>query len=197
MSDHAQKIQRLAEIHLNARLKAHKSQEYMALELGVTRKTIQNWESGISSPSFFQSLEWFRVLGLNPMPYYINCIYPTVTTDVTQDTPDEEINASFNELIKDIPVSGKRALLYLFYGKHGSSPNAVVQMVLAHLHTGMKARALHADLIKQTYEIEKATGTLDCPNNIQPNIEALGKAIDSAKRAYINKQNGYFDIDKE
>lgn len=197
MPDRIQRIQRFTDIHVNARMKCKKSQEYMAMELGVAKKTVQNWEKGISSPSFFQSLEWFRILGLNPMPYYINCIYPTKTTEVNSESSDEEINKAFNELMKDIPMSGKRALLFLFYGKHGSSPNAVIQMMLAHLHTGMKARALHASLISQTYVIEKETNTLVCPENIQPNIEALDKAIDSAKNAYINNKTNYAIIDNE
>ena len=197
MPDRIQKIQRFTDIHVNARIKAKKSQEYMAMELGVAKKTVQNWEKGISSPSFFQSLEWFRVLGLNPMPYYINCIYPSNITDVNSHSSDEEINQAFNELMKDIPISGKRALLFLFYGKHGSSPNAVIQLLLAHLHTGMKARALHANLISQTYMIEKETNTLSCPENIQPNIEALDKAIESARQAFINNKTSYSNIENE
>lgn len=197
MSDRIQRIQRFTDIHVNARMKCKKSQEYMAMELGVAKKTVQNWEKGISSPSFFQSLEWFRVLGLNPLPYYVNCVYPANTTNVSSDSSDEEINKAFDELMKDIPMSGKRALLFLFYGKHGSSPNAVVQMMLAHLHTGMKARALHASLISQTYVIEKETNMLACPDNIQPNIEALDKAIESAKQAFINNKTDYAIIDNE
>lgn len=197
MPDRIQRIKRFAEMHAKARVKVGLSQEDMAMELGVAKKTIQNWEKGTSSPSFFQSLEWFRVLGLNPMPYYIDCIYPDVYTDVTTETPDDVIDKAFNQLINDIPTSGKRALLYLFYGKHGSSPNAVMQMMLAHLHTGMKGRALHASLIAQTYEMEKELDVLVCPENIQPNIPALEKAIDSAKQAYIKNQTSYYDIENE
>lgn len=197
MPDRTQRIKRFAEMHAQARVKAGLSQEAMAMELGVAKKTVQNWEKGVSSPSFFQSLEWFRVLGLNPMPYYVKCIYPEAITDVTQTTSDDEINKAFSNLINDIPMSGKRALLYLFYGKHGSSPNAVMQMMLAHLHTGMKGRALHASLIAQTYEMEKELDVLVCPENIQPNIPALEKAIDSAKQAFIKNQTSYSNVDEE
>lgn len=197
MPDRVQRIKRFAEMHAQARVKVGFSQEDMAMELGVAKKTVQNWEKGVSSPSFFQSLEWFRILGLNPMPYYVKCIYPEAITDVTLNTSDDEINKAFSELIKDIPMSGKRALLYLFYGKHGSSPNAVMQMMLAHLHTGMKGRALHASLIAQTYEMEKELDALVCPENIQPNIPALEKAIDSAKQAFIKNQTSYSNVDDE
>lgn len=195
--DRIQRIQRFAEMHYKARCKADKSQEYMAMELGVAKKTVQNWEKGISSPSFFQSLEWFRALGINPMPYYVSLIYPSASVDVDSDTDDEEIDKAFNEMMKNIPRSGKRALLFLFYGKHGSSPNAIMNMMLAHLHTPMQSRTLHARLISETYEMDEKLGNIVCPDNIRPNITALNKAIDSAKNATINKQNSYNNISED
>lgn len=195
--DRIQRIQRFAEMHYNARCKADKSQEYMAMELGVAKKTIQNWEKGISSPSFFQSLEWFRALGINPMPYYVSLIYPSASVDVDSDTDDEEIDKAFNEMMKNIPRSGKRALLFLFYGKHGSSPNAIMNMMLAHLHTPMQSRVLHSRLISEAYEMDNELGNIVCPDNIRPNIDALNKAIDSAKNATINKQNSYNNISED
>lgn len=195
--DRIQRIQRFAEMHYKARCKADKSQEYMAMELGVAKKTVQNWEKGISSPSFFQSLEWFRALGINPMPYYVSLIYPSASVDVDSDTDDEEIDKAFDEMMKNIPRSGKRALLFLFYGKHGSSPNAIMNMMLAHLHTPMQSRTLHARLISETYEMDEKLGNIVCPDNIRPNITALNKAIDSAKNATINKQNSYNNISED
>lgn len=195
--DRIQRIQRFAEMHYKARCKADKSQEYMAMELGVAKKTVQNWEKGISSPSFFQSLEWFRALGINPMPYYVSLIYPSASVDVDSGTDDEEIDKAFDEMMKNIPRSGKRALLFLFYGKHGSSPNAIMNMMLAHLHTPMQSRTLHARLISETYEMDEKLGNIVCPDNIRPNITALNKAIDSAKNATINKQNSYNNISED
>ena len=64
-----ERAKRFALMFSKSRAKMKKSQEFMALGLGVSKKTIQNWENGTSSPTFFQSSEWFRILGLNPMPY--------------------------------------------------------------------------------------------------------------------------------
>ena len=61
---------RFAEIWWKSRADAGMTQERLAVELGVSRKTIQNWESGATSPSLYQGTEWFRALGLNPLPYY-------------------------------------------------------------------------------------------------------------------------------
>ena len=70
------RVNRFSKIWWQSRADAKKSQEYMALSLGVSKKTIQNWEKGTSSPDLFQGCEWFRVLGLNPMPYYLAFLYP-------------------------------------------------------------------------------------------------------------------------
>ena len=50
---------RLAELHMRARYDAGKSQEYIALEMGVSKKTVANWEKGISTPDIFDSFRWF------------------------------------------------------------------------------------------------------------------------------------------
>ncbi len=121
-----------------SRCKANKSQEWMALELGVSRKTIQNWESGASIPSFFDSLEWFHVLNINPFPYFLEFVYPDTVKGVKPEDSDDRIEDAFDSLIGNLSVQDKRALLYLYYGEHGSSPYSVLQLMLAHLHEHLK-----------------------------------------------------------
>ena len=53
-----------------------KSQEYMSMELGIARKTVQNWEKGVSEPSLGQAIEWFKLLDINPLPYLFQVVYP-------------------------------------------------------------------------------------------------------------------------
>ena len=60
------RLKRFSEIFLTARINAGRSQDWMSKELGISRKTVQNWESGISSPDFFDAIEWFRILNMNP-----------------------------------------------------------------------------------------------------------------------------------
>ena len=187
------RLQRFSLMHSAVRVQHKKSQEFMAAELNVSKKTVQNWEKGISSPSFFQSLEWFRVLNVNPFPHYFTFVFPD--RKPKGDSDEEKINAAFNTLAEGLPISTKRALLYLWYGEHGSSPGVVVQMLLAHLHTPMKDRVAQAYVIYHTYDIEKQLGNLVCPENILPNIEALEQAINSAKNSVLMNQSGYTDLD--
>lgn len=69
-------MEKLAEVWSESRCQAGKSQEYMASELGVARKTVQNWEKGVSAPTVDRAMEWFRVLGESPLPFLVRYIIP-------------------------------------------------------------------------------------------------------------------------
>ena len=191
------RLQAFAIAHANTRIRAGKSQEYMAMELGVSKKTVQNWEKGISSPTFFQSLEWFRILKTNPIPYYMSCTALHKNIRGYRYDPDDKIEAMFDDLTKQFSINTKRALVYLFLGEHGSSPVAVLNLMLAHLHTPMKARSIQARLILDNYILEKETGNLICPDNILPDDELLNDSIERAKMSVIQHYQTYDPVDPE
>lgn len=60
---------RSASIFSLSREMAGLSQEYIALEMEVSRKTVWSWENGFSYPSMKQLFEWFKILNENPYPY--------------------------------------------------------------------------------------------------------------------------------
>ena len=113
MNDRAEYMQRFARIWWSSRAAGKRSQEFMALELGISKKTVQNWEKGLSSPDLFQCLEWFRVLGLNPMTYLMEFIYP-----------EADSNASEDALSAVLTPRQKKSVTYIYTGSHGSSPAA-------------------------------------------------------------------------
>jgi DNA-binding XRE family transcriptional regulator len=189
------RAKRFARIWWSSRAKAGVSQEYMALGLGVSKKTIQNWEKGISSPTFFQATEWFHLLGLNPLPYYFEYVYPAqMSQDELAkgcDVSDEQINEALELVLAQIPMELKRGLLFLFHGAHGSSPYAVVQMLLAHLQSPMKDRVSNAASILQNYEMAQELGTIAQPKQIQPDLDCLQAAVQSGRYAAVSNQSGY------
>ena len=187
------RIKRFAEMFSTARIKAGRSQEWIAQELGISRKTVQNWEGGISFPDFFDTMEWFRVLNINPFPYFVRYMHPE-TKDVKPTSDNEKIEAVFNSIMSNLNIREKRALLYLFYGDHGSSPYSVLQMMLAHLHVPIVARISNAVLIKATYETNKQLGTLICKENIQPDLDNFTNAINEASLAAVKHCEGYVNF---
>lgn len=161
------------------RNKSGKSQEYMAFELGITRRTVSNWESGTSEPTIGQAIAWFKLVGTNPIPFLLQINYPEMDK-ISHIDKDERILAALLQIIRELPAEGVRQLMYLFFGNHGSSPRAVMQMVTAHLQTPMSSRIVHGQLIASNYEIAYLTGNLSRPENIQPDIDYLNKAIKAA-----------------
>ncbi len=168
-----------------SRNESGKSQEYMALELGVTRRTIVNWENGVSEPTVSQAISWFKLTNKNPIPYLLQTVYPNMDKISPKDE-DGRILAALMQLINDLPAQGVRQLMYLFFGNHGSSPRAVLQMITAHLQTPMKDRIAHGQLIATNYEIAKRTDALARPEHIQPDLDCLIAAIEDAKEKLTN-----------
>lgn len=183
----------IAEALRRTRNESGRSQEYMAFELGVTRRTIINWESGISEPSVRQAINWFKLVDKNPIPYLLQGVYPDMDK-ITHKDSDAQILTSLLQLINDLPAEGVRQLMYLFFGNHGSSPRAILQMITAHLQTPMKDRISHGQLIATDYELAKLTGNITRPEHIQPDVECLNEAIKSAKAAVEKKENEYSPI---
>lgn len=183
--------ERFSKIWWQSRYDAHMTQEKLALGLGVSRKTIQNWEKGISSPTLFESMEWFRILGLNPMPYYMAYLFPEDVGDIKGSDGDDRIENALSVLVDQLPVSAKRQLLYILFGNHGSSPTAVLNLMNAHLQCPLRDRISHAVHIAENYELNEAMGCIVRPDNIKPDQGLLHESIESAKGAVINGKKGY------
>ena len=180
----------IAEALRTTRNETGKSQEFMAFELGVTRRTILNWENGVSEPSIGQTVKWFKLVEKNPIPFLLQYTYPDMDKISPKDD-DAKILAALMQLINDLPAEGVRQLMYLFFGNHGSSPRAVLQMITAHLQTPMKDRIAHGQLVATNYEIAKRTNSLSKPDNIQPDLECLNAAISTAKKTVEKNAREY------
>lgn len=173
-------LNRISKALKDARVRAKVSQETMAEELMVARKTIQNWEHGVSFPDLEQGFGWFRVLGISPLPFLFQYVFPSME-NLSANASDEELRAALFHLIEDMPMEGVRQLLYLFYGKHGNSPRAVMNMVTAHLQSPIPNRIAHGALILKDYELAKKMGIISHPEHVQPNIEMLKDDIAKAE----------------
>ena len=180
----------IAESLRQTRYEAGKSQEFMAYELDVSRRTVQNWESAVSEPTIGQAIDWFKLCGKNPIPYILQYAYPN-TDRISEKDSDEKLRAALLDLVKEMPPEAVRQIMYLFFGDHGSSPRAVMQLVTAHLQTPMKDRLTQAEVITKNYEIAKKKGTVARPNHIQPDVEYLRKAIATAEAAVLENAEEY------
>jgi hypothetical protein len=185
----------LAFILSSSRCEANKSQKYMAQSLGRSVGTIQNWEAGIGAPNLLDTLEWFDVLGLNPLRYMLNFVYPDTYMDLSAASSDEDIRAALLHYINDVASASEiRKLSYSIFGNTGSSWLAQLDMLTAHNHTSMRSRVNAAQTILDSYEMETARGELVGSQNILPDKENLRTAINDGKNAVLNGQTGYTHI---
>ena len=187
---------RLGVILGSTRTNMGKSQEFMAIELGVARKTIQNWEKGSTSPSIDQVMEWFRALKVSPLPYMFQYLFPDLQ-GINDSEELKKIKQALFILLDDLPLEGIRQLLYLFYGGHGSSPRGILNLMTAHLQTPMKDRVTQAGVIIHNYEMAAKKNTLSAPTNVQPNLPFLKNALQEGENAVLNDSNGYMSLTKD
>lgn len=180
------KAEEIALMHSKARIHAKISQNDMAMELGVSPKTVQNWEKGISCPDLLQSKEWFRICGINPLRSYLELFYPDQFENLSPTDDDDKIEEALNKAIDLLPMSDKRALLFTLNGAHGASPHSVLQMVLAYLHSPSQIRLSQAVNIYYMYCMVNEMNLHTCPENIMPDTEILRDSIRRTRAAIVN-----------
>ena len=181
---------RLARMLMLSRAESKLSQEKVAFELGVAKKTIQNWEKGVSAPTLPQAIEWFRVLDVAAMPYFLQFMFPGLE-GTSGNERVEKLRKELISMIETLPEEGVRQLMFLFYGDHGSSPGGVMNLMTAHLQAPMNDRYRHARNILDDYKLAKEKNELNNEDHIQPNVEFLENAIDCGREAVIKGKNHY------
>lgn len=168
----------LASCLSRSRTELNKSQKYMAQALGKSVGTIQHWEDGIGSPNLLDFLEWFNVLGLNPMRYLLDFLYPDTFEGI--ESSDEIRQALIGYLKDNAPDSEIKKLAFCIFGNTGSSWHSQLDMLCAHNHTPMQSRISVASAITTNYAIAQSLDKLECTDHIMPDINNLKDSIDKA-----------------
>lgn len=191
METRLETAERFSKIWWKSRADGKKSQEYMALSIGVSKKTIQNWERGITSPDLFQSTEWFKTLGLNPISYYLEFLYPEMAKEIKNPQDAQRQNQLLSEFVEAMDSNQKGNLIYILTGDHGGSYRGILELVCAYCHLPLNDRLVIASVIYEAYKMREDTDTLICKDDKRPMIEILRKAIESSKASAIGGMSGY------
>lgn len=185
--------EKFANMWTRSRTDANKSQDYMAKALGVSRQTIQNWEKGLGCPNQMMGFKWFDVLGLQPLPYYLQLFHPAMD-GISVNSDDDQIKEALIKCIEDSTPDQRRKLLYLFYGDHGSSPSGIIELMTAHLHTPLRDRITIANTVLASYDLAEALDELVQPDHIRPNTTLLKDSLLNALKAVKNKNHSYMNV---
>lgn len=122
--------EKFAHMWRRSRADSGMSQDQVASALGVTKKTVQHWESGYSCPDQLDGFKWFKALGLQPMPYYLQLIFEEFD-GIAPHSSDDAIELALIAFVKSCTSEQKRKLLYWCYGDHGASPFALIAVLIA------------------------------------------------------------------
>ena len=185
---------RFAQVWSVSRQDAGKTQEEMAKGLGISKKTVQNWENGVTFPDLFTGCEWFRVLGMNPLPYYLAYLFPEFFDSIDPEDGDETIGEALDFLVQNLTAKEKRELLYLMAGRHGSPWYSLLQLFTAHCHLSLRSRVAVATQVLEAYELEQSLGELVCTRNVAPDVTILRDSVEQAKKAVVSRTKGYTTI---
>ena len=185
-----ERARRFARIYSGSRRDAHRTQEFMAEGMGVSKKTVQNWEKGVTAPDLFTSAEWFRLLGRNPLPYYLAYLYPDLE-ELSSESDEAATEEALVSLIRKSSPAEKTQLLYLMLGNHGSSWYALLQLFSAHVHTSLRSRMTAARTVLENYEMDEREGRLVCPREAPPDISMLRRSVELCKEAVLDGKEGY------
>lgn len=193
-----EKRMRFARIWWNSRAHSGKSQEYMALGLGVSKKTIQNWERGVSAPDLYQGTAWFELLGQNPVPYYLTYLYPQMSEENGKEQqPEERTMRVCRQLFEDMPLIEKQQLLYLMSGDHECSWHEMLQILTALCVVSPRTRVMIITIVREMYEMEKTLTLLSGPERLHPDMEMIENAIREGKKAVQRGENRLLPSVKE
>lgn len=145
----------------------------MAKALGVSRKTVQNWEAGLAAPNIRATLEWFEALGVPMYPYIMSMLYPVEVDGITATTDMHELRKALHCYVDELDDLHARELLFILHGLHGSSPTGTLDACTAYLHLPLSMRVCITDSIVTHYEMATGLGLLQNEEHVTPEISTL------------------------
>lgn len=181
--------QRIAEMLLKSRYKSGYSQEYVAKRLGLSTRTVQNWENAKSMPDVAQLYDWFNAIQVPPHPFILAILYPDVDSQKFDD--EGEMDKALLDMAKDLPYHEKQKLLFILEGTHGSSPVSVIDMMVANLQTPLRDRMGVCQTIISNYEIAESLDMLTDKEAVRPSVNHLKEVLQRAIIAVRKRQNSY------
>lgn len=181
----------ISEMFKQSRIASGKSQDWVAKKLGVSKKSVQNWENGMSIPNLLVTFEWFDVVGVPMYPYFMNVLHPLEIADIKPTTEEAKLRKALDVYVREMPSSLLQELLFLFFGKHGSSPNGLIDTICAYLHLPLSMRIVIAESIDTAYELCESNNLLVCNDDVKPDINRIKTFVESAKTSAKNGKQSY------
>jgi len=187
--------EKMAEMLATSRESCDRSQKYMAKAMGKAIGTIQNWEYGVSAPNLLETMEWFEILGINPMRYMLDFLHPEMYKELTAESPTDDIRRAVIHWFADVSSdSDIRKIAYCIFGNTGSSFSGQLDAWCALNHLPLMDRINVADVVTNLYTLRKMRDELRGNDHIMPDVDNLSNCIYQAKKAVLNMKDDYSNI---
>lgn len=174
-----------------ARVEAGLSQREMAHLIGMTERTVQNWEKGQSSPDGDEIMDWFTACGASPLAAMQEMLHPELYRKQATNMTDEELDAAIAGFLDTSPRIVKEMILFIVLGKHGSYPPAAIAEICANLHTPLQNKVSVCGQVLDNYNCAVATHTDPVPDDVHPPVELLTTAYKAGKEAARRGETSY------
>ena len=185
-------VESLAQCMAYNRTKVGKSQKYMAKAMNKSVGTIQNWESGYSTPNIIDLVDWFDILGLNPLRSVMEFIHPEIYRGINPSDTTNKIREGLDVWVNNIATDDEiRKLSYFIYGNTGSSWHSQINEVCALNHLPIADRIVIAEIILSLYQLKESQRALINTNHIAPDIDNFKEAINKCKQSVLEGKNEY------
>jgi len=182
--------QNLSRIWSESRALTCFSQEDLADSLGVSKKTVQNWEAGDSFPNFKKAVEWFSVLGIPMYPFLMDALYSKEMRSVKKKNNLDDVRKALHALVDELDDMRATELLFCLRGGHGSSPTGTIDLSTMYLSLPLPMRVCIASHVLNDYDLASSLELIDSSQDL-PSIETLKRYIDTAKLAVMNGKSSY------
>lgn len=173
------------------RVEAGLSQREMAHLIGMTERTVQNWEKGQSSPDGDEIMDWFTACGASPLAAMQEMLHPELYRKQATDMTDEELDAAIAGFLDNSPRIVKEMILFIALGKHGSYPPAAIAEICANLHTPLQNKVSVCGQVLDNYNCAVATHTDPVPDDVHPPLDLLETSYKAGKEASRRGETAY------
>ena len=174
-----------------ARVEAGLSQREMAHLIGMTERTVQNWEKGQSSPDGDEIMDWFTACGASPLAAMQEMLHPELYRKQATNMTDGELDAAIAGFLDTSPRIVKEMILFIVLGKHGSYPPAAIAEICANLHTPLQNKVSVCGQVLDNYNCAVATHTDPVPDDVHPPLDLLETSYKAGKEASRRGETAY------
>lgn len=172
----------IASLVLSVRKNAGMTRAKLASALGVSERTIKNWEDGISKPDADLFLQMFDACN----QHLVNAMWASDSAELFLDdtVSYEEIRQRLIAMIRSQTTDAMNCkLLYNLSADHGSDAEAQLNLCTAYNHLSMEDKYDICKLIVERYKLRSEQHRLiRTEYNVTPDLDYLEKELAKVRK---------------